>query len=31
MLDLMYQVDILQKDITKTSRDFLVKHKLLEP
>jgi osmoprotectant transport system substrate-binding protein len=31
MLDLMYQVDILQKDITKTSRDFLVKHKLLTP
>ncbi|XID93456.1 glycine betaine ABC transporter substrate-binding protein [Paenibacillaceae bacterium WGS1546] len=31
MLDLMYQIDILQKDITKTSRDFLVKHKLLEP
>jgi osmoprotectant transport system substrate-binding protein len=31
MLDLMYQVDILQKDITKTSRDFLVKHKLLAP
>ncbi|WP_276357598.1 glycine betaine ABC transporter substrate-binding protein [Cohnella caldifontis] len=31
MLDLMYQVDILQKDVTKTSRDFLVKHKLLEP
>jgi osmoprotectant transport system substrate-binding protein len=31
MLDLMYQVDILQKDITKTSRDFLVKHKLLIP
>jgi osmoprotectant transport system substrate-binding protein len=31
MLDLMYQVDILQKDITKTSRDFLVKHKLLLP
>jgi osmoprotectant transport system substrate-binding protein len=31
MLDLMYQVDILQKDITRTSRDFLVKHKLLAP
>jgi osmoprotectant transport system substrate-binding protein len=31
MLDLMYQIDILQKDITKTSRDFLVKHKLLVP
>ncbi len=31
MLEMMYQVDILQKDITKTSRDFLVKHKLLEP
>ncbi|WP_239615009.1 ABC transporter substrate-binding protein [Cohnella mopanensis] len=31
MLDLMYQVDILQKDITKTSRDFLVKNKLLAP
>lgn len=31
MLDLMYRVDILQKDITKTSRDFLVKNKLLAP
>ncbi|MEK3884314.1 glycine betaine ABC transporter substrate-binding protein [Paenibacillus sp. PL2-23] len=31
MLDLMYKVDILQKDITKTSRDFLVKQGLLKP
>jgi osmoprotectant transport system substrate-binding protein len=31
MLDLMYRVDILQKDITKTARDFLVKHKLINP
>ncbi len=29
MLDLMYQVDILQKDITKTARDFLLRHGLL--
>jgi Periplasmic glycine betaine/choline-binding (lipo)protein of an ABC-type transport system (osmoprotectant binding protein) len=31
MLEMMYQVDILQKDITKTARDFLVKHRLLSP
>jgi osmoprotectant transport system substrate-binding protein len=31
MLSLMYQVDILQKDITKTARDFLVKQQLLTP
>ncbi|RKP48756.1 glycine/betaine ABC transporter substrate-binding protein [Cohnella endophytica] len=30
MLSLMYQVDILQKDITKTSRDFLIKNHLLQ-
>ena len=31
MLELMYQVDILQKDISKTARDFLVGRGLLEP
>jgi len=31
MLELMYQVDILQKDISKTARDFLVDRRLLEP
>lgn len=29
MLELMYQVDILQKDITRTARDFLSAHGLL--
>jgi len=31
MLELMYQVDILQKDITKTARDFLIAHGLISP
>lgn len=30
MLDLMFQIDILQKDITKTARSFLLKHELLK-
>lgn len=31
MMDLMYQVDILHQDVTKTARDFLLAHHILQP